>query len=41
MTPLRGKLAFGFEDRACGPSELARAAGVIRHSSFVIHHHHG
>jgi hypothetical protein len=36
MTPLRGKRACGFEDRAFGPSELARAAGVIRHPSSVI-----
>jgi hypothetical protein len=30
MTPLRGKLAFGFEERASGPNELAAQR---RHSS--------
>jgi hypothetical protein len=33
MMPLRGKLAFGFEDRAYGPNELARVVGVIRHAT--------
>jgi hypothetical protein len=41
MTPLRGKLAFGFEDRASGPNELAaqRRHSSCSHSeqSFVMH----